>query len=235
MTTLQPLGRREPVDWAHVEKYPLRALVQADRPSCVPVAWGVNWYSNFDTPVKFDNRWWIGRGDLGSIRGGHAVCSPTQHPRQKDVIGWWEFYDQGQEGACVGFATSRMMSLLNRKRYAAFWLYKEAQKIDPWPGENYSGTAVSAALDVLRTRGHCIYRKGVAHIEHPSEGISANRWAITINEVLDALGSKYYRQYGAIPFLNSWGRAYPRIVWMSIERWDQLLQEGGECGLVTDK
>ena len=26
--------------------------------------------------------------------------------------GWWDFYDQGTEGACVGFGCSRMMSLL---------------------------------------------------------------------------------------------------------------------------
>ena len=29
----------------------------------------------------------------------------------------------GPEGACVGFGCSRMMSLLNRKRYDARWLW----------------------------------------------------------------------------------------------------------------
>lgn len=42
----------------------------------VPVVIGVNWYSNFDRPVKniVSNEWWIGQGSLGSIRGGHCVC-----------------------------------------------------------------------------------------------------------------------------------------------------------------
>jgi hypothetical protein len=47
-----------------------------------------------------------------------------------------------------------MMSLLNRKRYDAGWLYHEAQRIDEWPGEDYDGTSVRAGMDVLRTEGH---------------------------------------------------------------------------------
>lgn len=40
----------------------------------LPVTIGVNWYTNFDRPVKRGTEWWIGQGDLGSIRGGHCVC-----------------------------------------------------------------------------------------------------------------------------------------------------------------
>ena len=39
-----------------------------------PVVIGVNWYSNFDDPTKRGTEWWIGRGGLGQIRGGHCVC-----------------------------------------------------------------------------------------------------------------------------------------------------------------
>jgi hypothetical protein len=36
---------------------------------------GVDWYSNFDTPVqKNKTTWFIGQGSLGSLRGGHSVC-----------------------------------------------------------------------------------------------------------------------------------------------------------------
>lgn len=38
------------------------------------VAIGVNWYSNFDNPALYNNELWIGRGSLGSVRGGHCVC-----------------------------------------------------------------------------------------------------------------------------------------------------------------
>jgi hypothetical protein len=40
----------------------------------LPIAIGVNWYSNFDIPVAVGGDTWIGRGDLGTIRGGHCVC-----------------------------------------------------------------------------------------------------------------------------------------------------------------
>lgn len=47
----------------------------------LPMSIGVNWYSNFDTPVvrrpspsPQSVEWQIGVGDLGSIRGGHCVC-----------------------------------------------------------------------------------------------------------------------------------------------------------------
>ncbi len=43
-----------------------------------------------------------------------------------------KYYDQGEQGACVGFGYSWMMSILNRRRYDPFWLYNEAQLIDPW-------------------------------------------------------------------------------------------------------
>lgn len=40
----------------------------------LPVTIGINWYSNFDTPVQSGREFWIGKGSLGSIRGGHCVC-----------------------------------------------------------------------------------------------------------------------------------------------------------------
>jgi hypothetical protein len=42
--------------------------------SGIPVVLGTNWYRNFDRPVRKGLGWWIGEGNLGTIRGGHAVC-----------------------------------------------------------------------------------------------------------------------------------------------------------------
>lgn len=39
-----------------------------------PVAIGVNWYTNFDGPKLVGTDYWIGKGSLGSIRGGHCIC-----------------------------------------------------------------------------------------------------------------------------------------------------------------
>jgi len=96
----KPLGRRVPQDFEHVDKYPLRALTAEAQPTHVPMAIGVNWYTNFDDPVKVGDRWWIGRGNLGSIRGGHCVCIKPSD--RTDPTSWWDFYNQINEGKCVG-------------------------------------------------------------------------------------------------------------------------------------
>lgn len=226
------LGRLEPVDFKHVEKYPITALGD-EAPTGVPVVGGFNWYSGFDSPILKGGRYWIGLGDLGRIRGGHAVCTPSQH--QSDRTAWWDFYNQGQEGACVGFASSRMMSLLNRVRYDARWLYKQAQQVDPWPGDDYSGTSVSAAMDILRTVGHSRLYRGKTRSQDLQQGIVANRWATTVDEVRAVLASPLHDKLEAFPILNSWGRSYPRVVWMPYPVYGRLLDEYGEVALVTDR
>lgn len=40
----------------------------------IPVTIGVNWYENFSTPLFYKGEYWIGRGRLGQITGGHCVC-----------------------------------------------------------------------------------------------------------------------------------------------------------------
>ncbi len=50
-----------------------------------------------------------------------------------------------------------MMSLLNRKRYDARWLWDWAKSTDEWPETNPGddqGTSVRAACEILRSRGH---------------------------------------------------------------------------------
>ena len=97
-----PLGRRPPSDWKHVDKYPLTAATAPEKPT--PVVIGVNWYVEFDKPQGrpgsvLDRA----RREAGKILGGHCVClKPRGHT---DPVAWWDFYNQGTEGACVGFGT----------------------------------------------------------------------------------------------------------------------------------
>jgi hypothetical protein len=188
--------------------------------------------TNFDRPEKVGVRWWVGRGDLGSVRGGHCVC--LKPPVITDNIDWWDYYNQGTEGSCVGFGSSRMMSLLNRKRYDARWLYHNAQLVDEWsdtpPAE---GTSVRAACDVLRTQGNVTWRAGVDQPVNAAEGISANRWATSWDEVRQTLGLT--DAIDGVPFLNSWGRDYPHICHLTDEAGARLLSEDGEFAIVTDK
>jgi hypothetical protein len=241
------LGRRVPLDWKHVEKYPLRQLATADQPVNVPVTIGVNWYTEFDKPARDVNgRWWVAKnGKLTGIRGGHCVClKPGKRP---DIESWWNFYDQGSEGACVGFGSSRMMSLLNRKRFDARWLWDRAKQVDPWsdtnPGDD-EGTSVSAGMDVLRKSGHVPWRSAYAgrnHVQRAqekpalTEGIARNRWATTVDEILKMLDTPLCDSLQAVPFLNSWGRSYPHITWMPLSVLGRLLSEYGEATMVTDR
>ena len=229
------LGRMEPTDFEHVEKYPLTLPTVPAEPT--PVTLGVNWYSNFDMPKLVDGRWHIGRGGLGSLRGGHAICAKPQ--ALSDNYSWYRFYDQGNEGACVGFAISRSLSLMNRERYDGNWNYKEAQKIDDWPGESYSGTSVRAGLEIVRTQGACRVVAGETKEPDPVRGIAAYRWATSADMVISALASFGDRilmdRLQAIPFLNSWGVYYPRVVWLSYKAFDRLLGESGEAAIITDK
>lgn len=231
MSTLHPLGRREPTDFDHVAKYPLMLSTMPALPA--PVTVGVNWYSNFDKPVKGkDGRMWVGKGDLGKIRGGHCVVMPAL---ANDLASWHTYYNQGSEGACVGFGSSRMMSLLNRKKFDARWLWNEAKKVDEWPDTNpgdNNGTSVRAAMDVLRVQGHKIYNKALPDL---AEGILTNRWATNIDDLFSVLQNDQYKKLGAIPFHNSWGAAYPQKVWMPCETWQRLMNEQGEFTMITDK
>jgi len=227
-----PLGRKAPTDWVHVERYPLTATTTPALP--VPSSIGINWYPEFDRPQKSaDGRWRVGTPRIGSTpRGGHCVCVLPVGLR--DHASWWKFYDQGAEGACVGFGESRAMSLLNRHRYDARWLYKQAQLGDEWPdtppGE---GTSVRAGLDVLRTVGHIrIYGRWSSGEPKASEGIAANRWAMSVDDWLTAIGRP---GAGEVPFLNSWGKSYPHIVWMPTSVIERLMREDGEFPIITDR
>jgi hypothetical protein len=225
------LGRRPPTDWRHVERYSLTTDTAPTKPT--PVAIGINWYHAFDQPQQDrTGAWWIARtGSLGNIRGGHCVCLKPRGVN--DTTSWWRRYDQGSEGACVGYGCSRMMSLLNRRYYDAPWLYHEAQLVDEWtdtpPAE---GTSVRAALDILRTRGHRYYYAGKPKPENPADGISANRWARTAGEALDVLGTP---ELDYVTLLNSWGVSYPHTVRMPASVLQRLIDEDGEVGLVVDR
>lgn len=227
------LDRRIPENWEHIAKYPLSALAAAEIPVARPVTIGVNWYSNFDAPVLKSGRWWVGLGSLGQIRGGHCVCLKTS--LYGDPMSWWDFYDQGREGACVGFGSSRMMSLLNRTRYNARWLWDEAKAIDEWsdtnPGDN-EGTSVNAAMKVLASKGH---RRSSESSPRAGDGIAVYRWARNVDEVRSVLRTPFHDTLQAVPMLNSWGRSYPHITWIPYVVLERLINEDGEVAIVTDR
>lgn len=123
------------------------------------------------------------------------------------------FYDQKAEGSCVGFSSSWMLSILNRKRYDARKLYLEAQLTDEYndtpPAE---GTSVKAAMDVLVARGAWPWFAGLQRLLRLSEGIAAVRWATTADELRTAisvgtpfvLGINWYAAFDSPVYKNGW-------------------------------
>lgn len=84
--------------------------------------------------------------------------------------------DQGPDGACVGFGIGHRLAAapleLGGVDYDfSFALYKEAQKLDPWQGENYEGTSVLAGIKAARNRGH----------------IGTYRWCFSVEDIMRAL------------------------------------------------
>lgn len=234
------LGRITPPDLDHVEKYALADLTHPV--THVPVVIGINWYEGFDQPQvqrhPDGDVYYIGNTSWGQVRGGHCVClEPAVDPEikgdEQDADAWWKFYDQGQEGACVGFGTSRMMSLINRHRYDAEWLYHEARKVGGYDDSPDEGAYVRDAIKVLLTEGHRVaHLKGSADPVKITEGVKAVRWATQTQQVLDALGTP---DADHVVILNSWGVSFPHRVRLAAEKVQRLIDEHGEFGVVTDR
>lgn len=219
-----PLGWRPPKDRTHEQTYSMSKLAAPATPT--PVIIGVPWYTAFDRPEKdADGIYWIGRGNLGTVRGGHAIClRPTD---LTDPAMAWQHFNQGREGACVGFATSRAATLFNKRLYYGYPLYKAAQQRDPWPGDNYSGTSVNAGLQTLRLNG--AWRTETKSFL--KDGIISYGWADNTDQITQAL----HTTHPFVRVLNSWGTAYPREVRMPLEVLARLLREEGEAGVPLDR
>lgn len=134
------------------------------------------------TERKFD---WVSRHDPESKKYPIRSTLKTKTITKKKVI--WEpgvVLDQGSEGACVGFAwTADLLARPVRPAQQpsqhvanrfAFNVYKEAQKIDEWPGEDYEGTSVLAGAKIIKERGF----------------IKEYRWCFNIDDVRDAVISE---------------------------------------------
>lgn len=89
--------------------------------------------------------------------------------------------DQGSEGACVGFAWSHELSarpkIIRKDANFALQIYRRARQIDPWPGEDYSGTSVLAGVKAVQ--------EILNSYDRPL--IQEYRWAFGIQDVLRVL------------------------------------------------
>lgn len=241
------LGLVFPPDKEHIVTKPLTALAGAG-PVDVPLVVGVNWYDSFDAPRELkstaEGTSWhlpdVAKGEsLGSVRGGHCFAFEPMGQVKLNQGRLRVFYDQGPEGACVGFGLSRAQAMMRgHQTFDAFWLYDQARKSEgTYPdGE---GSTVRAGAKVLETVGQrvqtgqivCTREKGDGPVD-PKLGVVATRWITTVDEALTALARPSAQ---AIPFQNNWGNSYPDVVWCPVATFDRLLKEEGECAIFTDR
>lgn len=96
-----------------------------------------------------------------------------------------EWFDQGVEGACVGFALGHEAAARPSEvqglgyKFLVEGVYHEAQKIDPWEGGSYpgavpfyEGTSVLAGVKVMHKKGF----------------FESYRWAFNIDDLIMGIG-----------------------------------------------
>lgn len=102
----------------------------------------------FDRLVKFDER-----SRAYPIRTMIAADRPRSYTWRCDLN-----LDQGSEGACTGFSVSheaaaRPVCVTGITNQTAQAIYYRARQIDEWPGENYDGSSVLAAMKAGKELG----------------------------------------------------------------------------------
>jgi hypothetical protein len=132
-----------------------------------------------------------------------------------------EVLNQGADSSCVGFAWSQFL-LSEPRPYKikgtkpfdfATQIYKEAQKVDEFPGEEpeYFGTTVEAGYSVLHSRGLV------------SDEIE---WATSIGQIC-----QYINLYGPVVIGTNWYDSMMNMDNLGYVKPSGLLAAGGHCYL----
>lgn len=107
-----------------------------------------------DRRVQFDERS-RGFGIKQHLMSKGASTMPRSYTWGCDL----RTLDQGREGACVGFAWAGELSakpkpIAGVTNEQALIIYRRAQVLDDYPGEDYSGTSVLAGVKVIKEQGY---------------------------------------------------------------------------------
>lgn len=191
-----------------------------------------------------------------------TITKPILTRYWKDDV-WWG--NQGSTPMCVGYAWAHWIEdgpVLHNGIHpivSPITIYKEAQKVDEWYGENYNGTSVRAGAKYLRSTGR----------------IQSYYWAFDVNTLINTVlnigpvvvGTNWYRGmfYPDINGLirvsgnlagghaycingvdiprklfrikNSWGRSWGKngYAFISFTDMSRLIKEYGEICLAVEK
>ncbi|MEP6887982.1 MAG: C1 family peptidase [Nitrospirales bacterium] len=100
-------------------------------------------------PDKIDLRDWVYRPTLQILPNEVVNC-----PLVPEIL------DQGNEGACTGFALAAVVNYLlhqrkSTRRVSPRMLYELARRYDEWPGEKYEGSSARGAMKGWERHGVC--------------------------------------------------------------------------------
>lgn len=199
-----------------------------------------------------------------------AAGLPPQ-PSERTERYWFPdgaWFDQGRTSSCVGHAWAHWVEdgPILQPNYEAdpFWVYREAQRIDRWPGKEpqMKGSSVRAGAKVLQAKGI----------------VASYHWAFDIDTVVEALlelgpvivGTRWYvsmykpdndgivrvvedtkkhqhaghayllngvdRETALIRIKNSWGRHWGQQghAFISFEDFEKLIKQNGEICIASE-
>ena len=186
----------------------------------------------------------------------------TRTRRYWNASGWWG--DQGRKPQCVGYAWTHWLEDGPVTHDAPVpivdpgWLYREAQLVDEWPGEDYDGTSVRAGAKVLQAKGlvgNYLWAESLRDVElallESGPVVVGTAWYESMFEpdrsgrisigggvvgghayLLDGVNSARR----SIRLKNSWGRTWGRrgFATLSFDDLARLLAEDGEACLATE-
>jgi hypothetical protein len=104
------------------------------------------------------------------------MLAPKRAPTFKSYQYWTAkpALDQGSTPQCVGYSSYQWLTAFPVKNVPPFTpsdIYREAQLIDEWPGEDYDGTSVRAAFKILKAKGY----------------VAEYRWAYDVETIVNHL------------------------------------------------
>jgi hypothetical protein len=135
-------------------------------------------------PDRIDLRDWYYQPSLIALPDAYLACPLIPRTR---------ILDQGQEGACTGFALAAVVNFLRTLQgetacVSPRMLYELARRYDEWPGEAYEGSSARGAIKAWVKHGVCLETSW----KHTQHGIRHMTDAV-IAEAMQAPGGAYYR------------------------------------------
>jgi hypothetical protein len=135
-------------------------------------------------PDRIDLRDWYYQPALISLPDAYLACP---------LIPRAQILNQGQEGACTGFALAAVVNFLrtlkgHSARVSPRMLYELARRYDEWPGQDYDGSSARGAIKAWAKHGVCAESSWT----HTQQGIQHMTDQV-IAEAKQAPGGAYYR------------------------------------------